>query len=463
MNILEVKNYSIKFRTYVSFLKQDFIQPIMGLNLEVPEGKIVAIVGASGSGKSLLAHGIVGILPENAFESGEILYKNKNLNENRKALLDSEISFIPQSINYLDPLMKVGEQVKRLINGENKEEILDNIFKKFDLPPEVKEKYPFQISGGMARRILIACAVVRKPKLIIADEPTPGLDKDLLDEVLKYFKDLKQQGISILMITHDLQAAKELADSIAIFYDGKTIVTVQRKDFLNNNIKNEYAKSLFEHLPENKFIDIPQEKSDKKISCLKIKDLSYGYNKNKILFKGLNEAFYSNEVVGICGVSGFGKSTLAKLLTGYIKPLTGEILLDEKVIPSEGYNPIQLIYQHPEKSLDNLWKLEKSLNEFCEVPDSAKDDMKIKEIWLNRYPHEISGGEMQRFCIARVLNEKTRFLVADEMTTMFDSINQAEIWKETLKFTRKNNVGVIVISHDRELLNRICDRIIEFN
>ena len=188
VSVLQVDNLSIAFSMYNRGLSKRDLEVIHELSIDVKKGEIVAVVGSSGSGKSLLAHAIMGILPENAKIKGSIKYYNDELNEKYlRKVRGKDIAFIPQSVDFLDPLMKVGKQVVG-ING-NKEKQKE-VFKKYNLDDKVAEMYPFQLSGGMARRVLIATAVMNEAKLIIADEPTPGLNLELAMETLNNFREI---------------------------------------------------------------------------------------------------------------------------------------------------------------------------------------------------------------------------------------------------------------------------------
>lgn len=166
------------------------------------------------------------------------------------------------------------------------------------------------------------------------------------------------------------------------------------------------------------------------------------------------------ERVAIVGPSGYGKSTLAKILAGYEKATSGQILLNDKPLPDKGFCPVQMVYQHPELAVNPRWKMEKILNE-CWRPDKELlDRMGIESSWLTRWPSELSGGELQRFCIARVLSPETRFLICDEITTMLDVITQAQIWKLLLEISEKRNLGMLVITHNMALAEKVCTRII---
>ena len=255
--ILSVKDLGISFSQYTKGLRRRDLQVITNLDVDLYEGEILAVVGSSGSGKSLLAHAILGILPDNATTEGDIIYKGKKLNSKEKEKLrGNEIAFIPQSVNFLDPLMKVSKQVKISIkNKEKANKLQRNIFNKYKLDNKVDEFYPFELSGGMARKVLLSTALVSDCKVIIADEPTPGLDEEARNEALKDFRNIADSGCAILMITHDIEAALKIADKIAVFYAGTTLEVANVSDFKGDgkNLRHPYSKALFNALPQNGF------------------------------------------------------------------------------------------------------------------------------------------------------------------------------------------------------------------
>lgn len=260
--ILKVKDLGISFSQYTNGLVRRDLSVIRNLDIELYEGEILAVVGSSGSGKSLLAHAILGILPDNACTQGDIIYKGEILDEKRKEKLrGDEIVLIPQSVNYLDPLKKVGKQIKISIKDKDKktqDEIVHNLFKKYNLDKKVKNYYPFQLSGGMARKVLLSTALASDSKVIIADEPTPGLDEESLNEVLKDFRDIADSGRAILMITHDIMAALKIADKVAIFYAGSTLEIANTSDFKQKEVelRHPYTKALYKALPNHDFVPI---------------------------------------------------------------------------------------------------------------------------------------------------------------------------------------------------------------
>lgn len=196
---------------------------------------------------------------------------------------------------------------------------------------------------------------------------------------------------------------------------------------------------------------------------LEAKNIEFSYLNSLPLFKGISMNFERNEVVGIIGPSGCGKSTFSKILAGYVKPSKGEVIFQGKPLPQRGYCSIQLIYQHPENAVNPKWKMKQVLEEGSkEIDMEFLDKMGIKKEWLDRWPSELSGGELQRFCIARALASNPQYIIADEMTTMLDAITQAAIWKMMLEEVHKRGIGLLVITHNYALASRICDRIIDF-
>ncbi len=255
--LLEVQDLSVSFRMYDRGLSQYELNVISDLSVTVREGEIMVIVGASGSGKSVLAHAVLGILPSNAVIGGKMSYDGAPLTDAvRKEKVGSEIIMIPQSVNYLDPLMKVGKQVRGVHGTKEKQRAA---FRRYGLKDSVAEMYPFQLSGGMTRRVLISTAVVAEnTKLILADEPTPGLSQDIAEETMRNFREMADEGKGILMITHDIDIALLVADQIAVFYDGRTVDVVDRDTFLagGDALKHPYTKALWAALPQNGFQNV---------------------------------------------------------------------------------------------------------------------------------------------------------------------------------------------------------------
>lgn len=189
-------------------------------------------------------------------------------------------------------------------------------------------------------------------------------------------------------------------------------------------------------------------------------DIGYRYKKKEWVLKDVSVSISQGEIVGMVAPSGYGKTTLASILAGYLTPTEGTVLLGGNPPPQKGYNPVQMVFQHPEKTLNPRWKMADSLNEGWNVTEETKSKLGIQEKWLDRWPNELSGGEQQRFCIARALAPETKFLIADEISTMLDAVTQAEIWTILKEEAKRRNLGILVISHDQHLIDEICDRVI---
>lgn len=196
---------------------------------------------------------------------------------------------------------------------------------------------------------------------------------------------------------------------------------------------------------------------------LKADNISFSYNKKRQILKDFSLSLNSNQIIGLMGDSGSGKSTLCKILAGYITHYSGEVTLDGNKIPDKGFYPVQLIFQHPEKTMNPKWKMEKVLNESWTPPKDLRDTFGLKEQWLTRWPNELSGGELQRFSILRAINPETKFIIADEISTMLDAVTQVQIWEKLINHAKANNLGILAVSHDSELLEVICDDILYFD
>ncbi len=281
--LLEIHDMSVSFHMYEHGMQHRDLKVISSLHLRVYPGEIVAIAGSSGSGKSLLASAILGILPENATVEGHLHYKGEELTRGRqKELRGSEIALVPQSIAYLDPLMKVGAQVAGHRSLNHKEpairccslrggkpagekikpappEKTKGLFERLGLPENTAKLYPFQLSGGMARRVLVSTALIADAELIIADEPTPGMSLDQAMEALKMFREMADEGKAVILITHDIDLAFQFADRVAVFYAGSTVEIAPASDFREGpeKLRHPYSKALWRALPQNDFAPIP--------------------------------------------------------------------------------------------------------------------------------------------------------------------------------------------------------------
>ena len=194
--------------------------------------------------------------------------------------------------------------------------------------------------------------------------------------------------------------------------------------------------------------------------ALEVKNVYFRYNKKQSwILEDCSLKIDRGERLALLAPSGYGKTTLAMLLSGYIEPDRGEILLDGKSLPKNGVCPVQLIYQHPEKAIDPRWRLKRVLEESGGLREDMLMALGIEPAWLERFPRELSGGELQRFCVARALMSGADYLICDEISTMLDVITQAQIWNAVLDEAARRNMGIIAVTHNRYLAGRIADKI----
>ena len=192
------------------------------------------------------------------------------------------------------------------------------------------------------------------------------------------------------------------------------------------------------------------------------RQLGFRYGNGPWIFRNVDIDLHAGETVGLFGPSGCGKTTVARILAGYDTPAEGTGTLDGAPLPAKGVHPVQLVFQHPEKAVNPRHRMRRILSESW-MPDRGMLDLfGISGDWLDRWPNELSGGELQRFCILRALAPSTRFIIADEITAMLDAVTQAQIWHALMNVASERKLGLLVISHDRALLERLCGRIIEW-
>lgn len=197
---------------------------------------------------------------------------------------------------------------------------------------------------------------------------------------------------------------------------------------------------------------------------LEAKDIFFRYDRRQPwVLENVNLSVESGERLALFAPSGYGKTTLAMLLAGYLTPTRGKVLLEGSPLPHRGVCPVQLIYQHPEKAINPRWKLKKVLEESGELRGDVLDAFGIERAWLDRFPRELSGGELQRFCVARALMSGAEFLICDEISTMLDVITQAQIWNVVMDEAERRNMGLIAVTHNRYLADKIATRVYDLS
>lgn len=486
--LLEINDLSLSFTSYAQGLRQISTQVLKNLSLKLHAGEVFTIVGSSGSGKSLLAETILDILPKNAHVTGSIKLDGAPATRaSLRKMRGCELLYVPQGVTNLDPLMKVGHQV--CLRPEQKQ-YQEAAFKRLELSDAVTKLYPFELSGGMARRTLVSTALLGTPRMVIADEPTPGMTLDQARETLQLFRDMADKGAGVIVITHDLTLALEISDTIGVFYDGTIIEQAQKSQFtgLGEQLKQPFTRALWCALPQNEFStpesaggaingastagqpenapakDAPAQHAAQHASVLEAKNVSFCYPGSKhCVLENINLEVHEGEIVGLFGGSGHGKSTLARVLAGQLPIKQGSITFDGQALNPHSCSPVQLIFQHPELALNPRWRMKRTLQEAWDVPQSLLDKAGIRDEWKERYPFELSGGELQRFCVVRALAPTTKILLCDEISTMLDAITQAHIWHLLLDHAKEHSMGMLVISHSEALLNRICTRVISID
>ena len=196
---------------------------------------------------------------------------------------------------------------------------------------------------------------------------------------------------------------------------------------------------------------------------LEARDITFGYSSDVPIYEGFSVAVEPGERVALVAPSGFGKTTLCRMLAGFELPQKGEVLCDGASLPKKGVCPVQLIGQHPELAVDPRLRMEKTLDEAGDVPPELLSALGIRDEWLSRFPHELSGGELQRFCIARAVATHPRYLIADEISTMLDALTQAQIWHFLLDWQAESGAGMVLVSHSPALLDHVATRVIDLS
>ena len=508
------------------------------LSLSIHEGEILALVGASGSGKSLLADASLGLFAPNALVTGRIWFDGEACDARTLAQLRGrKMAFVPQSIEALDPLQRVGKQIEGMARGMSKRAARERrraLFARYRLDETAARKYPFELSGGMARRVLLIGALMNNPRVIVADEPTPGLDMELAVRAMDDFRAFAGEGGGVLLVTHDIELALRVADRIAVFKDGTVVEETATANFASPDLlRHPFSRELWYALPEHDFAAgqpadasekmfhvkhsfaektdeaeeaqgaegaravcaacdrVPADVTDRapvaahdcipadargrasaaaSLACLEARRISFAYDgPAPLVFDDFSFAVRPGERVALRAPSGHGKSTLCRLLAGYLEPARGGVFIDgaplrEAAVPGAA-SPVQLIGQHPERVIDPLLRIRKSLAEAGLGHAGSADDLLaalgVRSAWIDRFPSELSGGELQRICIARALATQPRYLICDEISTMLDASTQAQLWRFLVGYAQEHEVGMVIVSHSDALVDRVATRVVE--
>ena len=487
-NIVEVRNLSIDFN-----VRDGKFRAVDSISFDIQQNKTLALVGESGSGKSVTAMSFMQLLPfpQSSYTSeSSIKFNNKEIiNASKKDLLSLRgniISMVFQEpMTSLNPYHRVGDQITESVllhSKVSKKEAKDEAINLMNLVEidDVERRfnsYPHELSGGQRQRIMIAMALVNKPQLLIADEPTTALDVTIQAQILDLMSKLKRElGMSILFITHDLGLVREFSDQVCVMQNGNIVENGNTADVFDNP-KHAYTQKLLNAEPKPKTII-----NHKEDPLIKIENLDVFYNMPRTSFfksnrfhavKDTSINIYKNTTIGLVGESGSGKSTLGKAIAN-LTPYEGKIYYDGQDIASsskEIKKHIQIVFQDPYGSLSPRMTIGEIVGEGLGVHfnlSKKESDLKIDKVLTdvgielnakNKYPHEFSGGQRQRIAIARSLIMNPNFMILDEPTSALDRSIQIQVINLLKDIQNEYELTYLFISHDLKVIRSMSDYI----
>lgn len=472
----------------VSFQKQKVIHHI---DFQLSKGKITAIIGESGSGKSITAQSIASLLPPEAvMESGEIFFQHERTNEWTKKhwheMRGTKISLMFQNTyETLDPLYRISDHFyefykahTNLRKKEIKEQVL-LLFKNMQIPDPERtfHSYPFELSGGMRQRVLLALSIALNPDLLIADEPTTALDVHVQAVILHLIKEWQTiNKKSVLFITHDLGVVSELADYVIVMKSGKIIEQNTVTNILEHPI-HPYTQLLIQEYKNLDIKTVSKQENEPSLPLVSVKNISKSYQ-TATLFKWsrykvpavhhLSFTINQGEIVGILGESGSGKSSLSRLLLQLERPDEGTIMWHKQPIlrkdlqwvpqdPSASFNPRFRIADIIGEGLDYNERL--SVKEREQLIKQTLRLVGLQEQWYDAYPNQLSGGMLQRIAIARAIILKPKLIVLDEPFASLDLSFQREMIALIRSIHERYHTAFLFISHDIRVASHLCHRI----
>lgn len=485
MSILTVRNLRLSFPGAPD-------PAVNAVSFAVGAGECLAIVGESGAGKTLTARSLLGLTPDTARVSADELtvagVDARGLPEAAwRRLRGAAVGLVSQdALVSLDPLRRIGSEVAepllvhepRLSPEVRGARVLELLAKVAMPQPAIRgRQYPHQLSGGLRQRALIASALAGKPMLLVADEPTTALDVTVQAKILRLLGDLKESGIGLLLISHDLAVVRSLADRIAVMHDGQLVETADARTLFDSP-EHPYTRRLL--AATTPLRREPVKRSDGAV-VLSARNLVKTYRRAGIRFRavdGVGLDVRAGETVGIVGESGSGKTTVARMLLGIEKPDGGDVVLDGEPWSrvSEGRRlarraRIQLIHQDALSAFDPRFTVKKILSEAIDLTGTPRrechrravdllDQVSLPEALLGRRPHQLSGGQRQRVAIARALARRPGILVCDEPVSALDASVGAQVLELLGSLQATMGLSLVFISHDLAVVRRLCDRVL---
>lgn len=437
---------------------------LKNLDFSIKQGEVIGIIGESGIGKSTFLECLLGNIHQKVMmNANEMKFLEENWltlsSKRRRDYLRQDIGIIFQNGQHsLDPLFTIGQQLEELMLQANTQKIIETL-KMVQLEEKVLQLYPHELSGGMLQRVMIAMAFINQPKLIIADEPFSALDVPLQKEMIQLIVHLaKQYRTATIMVTHQRELAYKFCTKVLTLEEGHF---VEKKE-----------------VPQEKFSFV-RDHSEQKEVFFQLKNVSNHYQSGDMILQNLTFDIPKYEVTGIIGHSGAGKTTLARILSGFI-PYEGHILIEGKELrelfaqEKQGYyRRVQYLFQNSLLSFNPnqtvLKSLEEPLRFVRKIKDRPERIQMIEELflkleleldWLNKYPHQLSGGQCQRCAIARAIFAQPECLICDEITSSLDEANQEKVIQGLQKVQEETNMTIVFISHNQSLIEAICSTVV---
>ncbi len=456
---------------------------VRDVGFSLAPGRCLALIGESGSGKSLVAQALFGLLPPDLAVDGDLWIDGAApiALDDRGALRKlwaRYLFLIPQEPSRaLNPTMAVGAQVAEIVPesraGDRRGRALAAL-NSVDLAPGVAGDYPAALSGGMNQRVLAAIAASAQASVIVADEPTKGLDSERAEQVAVLLRRLLDDGKSLALITHDVAVARRLGGEVAVMRDGCVVERGLAADILDRP-RHPYARAYMAALPAG--WSPPPAKSTPAQASVTAVDLTFAYPGASPLFEGLSLAAAAGRVLAVVGPSGVGKTTLGDVLLGRRRPATGAVqwgALDPYDCGAAALRlarpRYQKLFQDPAAAFAPHRRLQSAFDDLTRiVPDldlkrrlpALLDRLRLNAPLLDRRPHEVSGGEAQRIALALILLLDPVFIVADEPTSRLDPIVQAETIGLLREIVADRDLALLLISHDRDLVRAVADEVID--